>query len=97
MARSTTGEPAGEPRREQSNTDASAPPPLPWLSWEPGTRVVVRYRLSDGLHDALGNLVEVAADHVTVRTRRGDVRVEAATMVTGRKVPPPPLSWRSPL
>lgn len=64
-------------------------PPLPWLTWEPGTRVVVRYRLADGLHDALGDLLEVAADHVTVRTRRGDIRVEAATMVTGKKVPPP--------
>ncbi len=64
-------------------------PPLPWLSWEPGTRVVVRYRLADGLHDALGDLLEVAADHVTVRTRRGDIRVEASTMVTGKRVPPP--------
>lgn len=64
-------------------------PPLPWLAWEPGTRVVVRYRLADGLHDALGDLLEVAADHVTVRTRRGDIRVEASTMVTGKKVPPP--------
>jgi len=50
---------------------------------------VVRYRLADGLHDALGDLLEVARDHVTIRTRRGDVRVEAATMVTGKKVPPP--------
>lgn len=64
-------------------------PPLPWLSWDPGTRVVVRYRLADGLHDALGDLLEVAADHVTVRTRRGDIRVEASTMVTGKRVPPP--------
>ncbi|MGO3797075.1 MAG: putative acetyltransferase [Pauljensenia sp.] len=59
------------------------------MAWEPGTRVVVRYRLADGLHDALGDLLEVAADHVTVRTRRGDIRVEASTMVTGKKVPPP--------
>jgi len=51
--------------------------------------VVVRYRLDDGLHDALGDLLEVAVDHVTVRTRRGDVRVEATTMVTGKTVPPP--------
>lgn len=68
---------------------APPPPALPWLAWEPGTRVVVRYRLADGLHDALGDLLEVAADQVTVRTRRGDIRVEASTMVTGKKVPPP--------
>ena len=66
------------------------PPPLPWLAWSPGQRVVVRYRLADGLHDALGDLVETAADHVTVSTRRGVVRVEATTMVTGKPVPPPP-------
>ena len=66
------------------------PPPLPWLKWSPGERVVVRYRLSDGLHDALGTLLETSFDHVVVETRRGPVRVEAATMVTGKKVPPPP-------
>ncbi|WP_233050468.1 2-hydroxymuconic semialdehyde dehydrogenase [Schaalia cardiffensis] len=66
------------------------PPPLPWLKWSPGERVVVRYRLSDGLHDALGTLLETAFDYVVIETRRGPVRVEAATMVTGKKVPPPP-------
>lgn len=79
----------GEP---QSTT----PPPsvrslqLPWLEWKPGDRVVLRYRLEDGLHDALGDVVETAVDHVTINTRRGPVRVEAPTMVTGKKVPPPP-------
>jgi hypothetical protein len=52
--------------------------------------VVVRYRLADGLHDALGELLETAPDHVSVRTRRGDVRVMAETMVTGKQVPPAP-------
>ena len=96
MAASTTGGTPQPSRREESNTGvparsaAGAPlPPLPWLAWEVGTRVVMRYRLDDGLHDALGGLVEVAVDHVTVRTRRGDVRVEASTMVTGKPVPPP--------
>lgn len=65
-------------------------PPLPWLEWTPGDRVVVRYRLDDGLHDALGYLVETDVDHVVVDTRRGRVRIEAITMVTGKRVPPPP-------
>ncbi len=71
-----------------ANTPTS--PPLPWLAWTPGERVVVRYRGEDGLYDALGDLLETAPDHVVIRTRKGDVRVDARTMVTGKKVPPPP-------
>ena len=65
-------------------------PPLPWMNWRVGHRVVLRYRLADGLHDALGDVIEVAPDHVTVMTRRGGVRVDAHTMVTGKRVPPAP-------
>ena len=71
-------------------TSAARPPELPWLSWQVGERVVVRYRQPDGLHDALGDLLEVKPDAVVVHTRRGDVRVPATAMVTGRRVPPPP-------
>jgi hypothetical protein len=71
-------------------TSAVRPPELPWLSWRVGERVVVRYRESDGLHDALGELLAVGPDAVVVRTRRGDVRVPATAMVTGKRVPPPP-------
>ncbi len=60
------------------------------MQWLVGDRIVLRYRLPDGLHDALGTVVEVEEDHVTVDTRRGPVRVEAHTMVTGKRVPPPP-------
>jgi len=67
------------------------PPELPWMHWRAGERVVVRYREADGLHDALGELVEVGRDGVVVRTRRGDVRVPATAMVTGKRVPPPPV------
>lgn len=66
------------------------PPTLPWLAWHVGERVVVRRREPDGLYDALGDLLEVAPDHVTIRTRKGVVRVAAETMVTGKRVPPPP-------
>mgnify|MGYP000875449888 FL=1 len=59
------------------------------MRWRPGERVVLRYRLDDGLHDALGTVVEAAIDHVSIETRRGLVRVEARTMVTGKSVPSP--------
>lgn len=63
------------------------PPPLPWLQWQLGQRVVVRYQAADGVHDALGTLLETAPDHVVIEARRGTVRVEASTMITGRAVP----------
>lgn len=58
------------------------------MSFRVGERIVIRYRLPDGLHDALGEALEVAPTHVTVATRRGPVRVDARTMVTGKRVPP---------
>ena len=74
----------------------SAPPPLPWMEWTVGERVVVRYRDTDGRPtDALGHLTEVARDHVCVDTKRGNVRVEASTMITGKRVPPAPI-WPRP-
>lgn len=57
-----------------------------------GERVVVRFRDDGQVTDALGELLEVALDHVTVRTRRGPVRVEARTMITGKRVPPSPFA-----
>lgn len=66
------------------------PHDLPWMRWRIGERVVVRRREADGLYDAVGDLTEVAPDHVCIRTRRGVVRIDARTMVTGKKVPPAP-------
>jgi len=72
-------------------------PSSPEISWPEASRtyslssrVVVRYRLDDGLHDALGILLEKAPTHVVIDTRRGRVKVDARTMVTGKQVPPPP-------
>ena len=77
-------------REEFSTRSPRAIPSLPWMRFEVGQRIVIRYRLADGLHDALGEALEVAPTHVTVATRRGPVRVDARTMVTGKRVPPPP-------
>ena len=68
-----------------------APPSLPWMQWQVGQRVVVRYRKPDGLYDALGHLTEVAPTHVTVHTRKGLVTVPASVMVTGKRVPESPF------
>ena len=69
---------------------SSTPPPRPpWLDWQPGDRVVVRYTADDGVHDALGELLETRLDGVRIRARRGDVDVAASTMLTGKKLPPP--------
>lgn len=74
---------------ETSKRTSEAPPPLPWLSWKVGERVVVRFREEGGLRDALGTLLETQPSHVVIDTKRGPVRVEATTMVVGRKVLPP--------
>lgn len=79
------------PPEANLETTATARRPLPWLDWQVGERVVVRYRLEDGRHDALGHLLEVAPTHVTVNTRRGVVKVLAETMVTGKRVPEAPF------
>ncbi len=64
---------------------------LPWMQWQIGERVVVRYRGEDGfLHDALGELVRAEPSRVTIQTRAGEVEVHASTMITGKRVPPPP-------
>jgi hypothetical protein len=64
---------------------------VPWTTWPPGCRVVVRRRLPEGgLSDVLGDLLETSPAGVVVRTRRGDVRVPAAQIVLGKRVPPPP-------
>lgn len=59
-----------------------------------GDRVVVRYRLPEaspgepGLTDAVGDLLEVEADLVTVRTRRrGDVVIPRAAVVAAKRLP----------
>lgn len=66
------------------------PPRLLWLSWKVGERVVLRRREADGLYDALGEVLAVSPDSVTILTRKGPVTVPAEKMVTGKRVPPPP-------
>ena len=73
--------------KESSNT-------LPWMSWEIGDRVVLRRKEEDGFYDALGYLLEKSPHYVVIQTRKGNIKVPAEKMVTGKKVPPPPTIKR---
>jgi hypothetical protein len=43
-----------------------------------------------GLTDALGELVALAEDGCTIRTRRSDVVIPLPLVVAAKQVPPPP-------
>ncbi|WP_419776277.1 hypothetical protein [Paenarthrobacter aurescens] len=51
---------------------------------------MVRYRIEDGLTDALGYLVRTADGACTVRTRTSDVEIPLAMVIAAKEVPPPP-------
>ena len=51
---------------------------------------MVRYRIDDGVTDALGYLVGLGTADCTVRTRRGDVVVPLDRVEAAKEVPPPP-------
>lgn len=64
---------------------------------EVGRRVTARYALNPHTHegpekvsDALGYVVAVDAQTITVETRRGFARIPRQLIVAVREVPPPP-------
>jgi hypothetical protein len=61
------------------------------VNFEPGTRVVIRYRLPDGMAtDALGWVHVSDATHVVVATKRGLETIALADIIATKPVPPPP-------
>ena len=54
----------------------------------PGMRAVVRRRLEHGVTDALGDVVAMDADTISVQTRLGLVVIERAMVVAAKEVPP---------
>jgi len=56
----------------------------------PGMRAVVRRRIEHGVTDALGDVVAMDAETVSVRTRRGLVVIDRAAVVAAKEVPPRP-------
>lgn len=69
------------------------PPHLPprqfLLNATPGIRVVVRYKIEEGLTDALGYLLGSNDTVCTVRTRTADVEIPLALVIAAKEVPPP--------
>ncbi|MDR6435700.1 hypothetical protein J2790_000821 [Paenarthrobacter nicotinovorans] len=51
--------------------------------------MVVRYRIDDGLTDALGYLLDAGENSCTVRTRTSDVEIPLAMVIAAKEVPPP--------
>ena len=70
--------------------------PDPVERLRPGIRAVVRHRIEHGLTDALGDIVAMDADSVSVRTRRGVVVIDRATVVAAKEVPPRPTRRGAP-
>jgi N-acetylglutamate synthase len=62
----------------------------------PGMRAVVRRRIDHGVTDALGDVVAIEADTVSVRTRRGVQKIDRATVVAAKEVPPRPVRRGAP-
>ncbi|WP_420851413.1 hypothetical protein [Paenarthrobacter ilicis] len=50
----------------------------------------MRYRIEDGLTDALGYLLGASEAACTVRTRTADVVIPLAMVIAAKEVPPPP-------
>lgn len=62
----------------------------------PGMRAVVRRRLDHGVTDALGEVVAMDAETVSVRTRRGVEMIDRAAVVAAKEVPPRPARRGAP-
>jgi len=75
----------------------TGPDPLDGL--QPGIRVVVRRRIEHdvrGVTDALGEIVAMDADTISVRTRRGVQVIDRASVVAAKEVPPRPARRGAP-
>ncbi|MDR0432545.1 MAG: hypothetical protein LBH48_04440 [Bifidobacteriaceae bacterium] len=62
-------------------------PAQPWEAWPLGSRVVVRYHLEEGGYsDALGTLLAVDPDALTVATRRGTMTVPTKAIAIAKLI-----------
>jgi N-acetylglutamate synthase len=64
--------------------------PDPVDGLRPGMRAVVRHRIGPGVTDALGEIVAIDAEIVSVQTRRGLETISRAAVVAAKEVPPRP-------
>src|SRR5665811_852016 len=80
---------------ERSDVPAMTDPdPVDGL--RPGMRAVVRRRIEHGVTDALGDIVALDADTVSVRTRRGVEVIGRAAVTAAKEVPPAPARRGAP-
>jgi hypothetical protein len=75
-----------------SGQGAAAQDPAAFLSAAPmGMRVVIRYRLPDGMAtDVIGFVSASDETHVAVASMRGMESVALDTVIAAKEVPPPP-------
>jgi len=64
--------------------------PDPVDQLRPGMRAVVRHRIDHGVTDAVGDIVAIAADTISVHTRHGLETIARATVTAAKEVPPKP-------
>ena len=62
--------------------------PNPVDGLRPGMRAVVRQRIEGGVTDALGDVVAMDADTISVRTRKGVEVIDRAIVTAAKEVPP---------
>jgi len=70
--------------------------PDPVDGLRPGMRAVVRRRIDHGVTDALGDVVAIDTDSISVLTRRGVETIERAAVVAAKEVPPKPARRGAP-
>jgi ribosomal protein S18 acetylase RimI-like enzyme len=91
----TRGRPTIKLPIERSERPAMTDPdPVDGL--RPGMRAVVRRRIEHGLTDALGEVVAIDAETVSVRTRGGVELIDRAAVVAAKEVPPKPARRGAP-
>ena len=75
-----------------SAPEPAAPDPAAFLRAAPmGMRVVIRYRLPDGMAtDVLGFVSASDETHVVVASTRGLETIALDTVIASKEVPPPP-------
>src|SRR4029453_7304126 len=80
----------GLPPTAPSISDMVGPSPPGWQA-HVGSRVVLRLRTgTGGFRDVLGELLSADEGRLRALTRRGEEVVDAAAVVAGKPVPPPP-------
>ncbi|GAA2245284.1 hypothetical protein GCM10010401_18290 [Rarobacter faecitabidus] len=87
----------GDSERGKSHVSAAVEPvtaPIPWASWHPGQRVMVRVVIDDPRHkytDVLGHIESLTESELVIRRRDESLAtIPVTAILTGKPVPPAP-------